>query len=124
MGVEDDVAEALIPPGLSAELKWRLAMSLSVAGIILWVVWAMGFLFGVPGLARAGDVSDVKSQLAEVRASLIAKDIDNVSTSLCMDKYDSNLINYRNALQKTYKDLTGQYHESPPCEVLTKLVQH
>lgn len=120
MGVED-VAEALIPPGISKSLRWRIAVSLSIAGILIWIAWAMGLLFGMPGLAKAGDVADVKSQLAEVRASLIAKDIDGVATSLCMDRYDANLLAYKERLQKDYKNVTGHEHESPPCSVLLAL---
>lgn len=120
MGVED-VADALIPPGISKSLKWRLAVSLSIAGIIVWIAWAMGLLFGLPGLAKADDVRDVKKQLAEVRASLIAKDIDGVSTSLCMDRFDVNLLAYRDRLQQDYRTVTGHEHEPPPCAVLLAL---
>lgn len=127
MGVEDEIAEALIPAGISPELKWRLAMSLSVAAIFLWIAWAMGFMFGLPGLAKgeetknlSAQVGEVRSSISEVRASLIAKDIDGVSTTLCMG-FNSDLYNYRTALQKQHHDLTGHDHESPPCEVLLAL---
>lgn len=120
MGVED-LADALVPPGISKSLKWRLAVSLSIAGILVWIAWAMGLLFGLPGLAKADDVRDVKKQLAEVRASLIAKDIDGVSTSLCMDRFDVNLLAYRDRLQQDYRTVTGHEHEPPPCAVLLAL---
>lgn len=120
MGVED-VADALIPPGISKSLKWRLAVSLSIGAILVWIAWAMGLLFGLPGLAKADDVRDVKKQLAEVRASLIAKDIDGVSTSLCMDRFDVNLLAYRDRLQQDYRTVTGHEHEPPPCAVLLAL---
>lgn len=120
MGVED-VAEALVPPGISKSLRWRIAVSLSIAGILIWIAWAMGMLFGLPGLAKADDVKDVKIQLANVQASLIAKDIDGVSTSLCMNNYDPNLLAYRNVLQSQYRAVTGHEHEPPPCAVLLAL---
>jgi hypothetical protein len=38
-----------------------------------------------------------------------------------MDRFDANLIGYRNSLQDQYRQVTGHEHQSPPCEVLLKL---
>jgi len=38
-----------------------------------------------------------------------------------MDRFDPNLLAYRDRLQKDYQAVTGHYHEPPPCTVLLAL---
>lgn len=131
MGVIDDAAKGLVPPGIDHTLAWRLTVSLSIAGIGVWVFWAMGLLAWAgfsAGLARAdeqkqlGDVvAEVQNEVGEVRAALLATEIDSVSTQLCMESFDRELINYRNTLQNQYHEIKKRFHESPPCEILLKL---
>jgi hypothetical protein len=122
LGLADRLANGLTPPGVGPDLRWRLAVTFSIGGIVLWIVWAMnGLAWFVPGLARADEVEKLSQQVGEVRAALIADKIDAISTQLCMERFDAQLIAYRRELQEQYHGVKRRYHESPPCEVLLKL---
>lgn len=103
-------------------LLWRVLVTASIAGLGCYAAWSFGLLgFLGSGFARADDVKELKGQVADVRAALIAEKIDAVATSLCMEKFDRNLMDYRDSLQREFHNVTGHDHESPPCEVLLKL---
>lgn len=73
MGVEDEVVEALIPPGIGPELRWKIAMSLSIVTIFVYIFWSVGtFSFlGLEGFAKAGDINELKTnQRASTRVTL------------------------------------------------------
>jgi len=123
MGIADSVAKNLVPPGIDGTLAWRLTVSLSIAAIGLWILWALGIAswIGSPGLARADEVEKLAGQVGEVQASLLADKIDAISTKLCMESFDAQLVEYRRALQEQFYEVKGRFHESPPCEILLKL---
>lgn len=73
MGLEEDAVEALVPPGISPELRWKIAMSLSIVTLFIYVFWSVGtFSFlGLEGFARAGDINELKTnQRASTRVTL------------------------------------------------------
>ncbi len=97
-------------------------MTCGIACSAVFAAWALGFVaLAGSGFARADDVKDLRNQVAEVRASLIAEKIDEVTASLCMEKADARLLDYRRTLQDQYREITSHEHESPPCEILLKL---
>lgn len=125
-----EFGRALIPSGIDPQLRWRLAVSLTLVSVLVWIAWAMGAFAGVgfPGLARAADVEGlkqdvqgVKAEARDIRAQQIAERIDAVSATLCMESYDAQLIDYRRELQRQHREVTGHEHTSPPCEILLKL---
>jgi hypothetical protein len=88
-------------------------VTLLTYAMIIGLGWASGVL-PQTGFALASDVNDVK-------ASLLAKEIDDVSAALCMEAYEPRLLSYRRELQEQYREVEGEYHESPSCEVLMKI---
>jgi hypothetical protein len=134
MGLEE-AANGLIPPDedgkpLDRRLLWRLTVSGFVGFLAVAFLWSVGVFAGMgyPGFARAGEIDDVKkqvqnvqTQISNVQAELLAKEIDSVSAALCMEQYEPRLLDYRNVLQEKYHAAKGEYHQSPPCEVLLKL---
>jgi len=123
VGLAKDVAKTLIPPGMDSQLTWRLAVSATLAFLFVAFLWSVGLFasMGYPGFARADEVEDVKQQVNDVRASLLAKQIDDVSTALCMERFEPRLLDYRRELQGQYRAVKGHEHESPDCEILLKL---
>jgi hypothetical protein len=118
----DEAGTRLLDGMERGTLLWRVIVTGSIAGIGLYIAWSLGFLtFLSAGFARADDVKELKGQVADVRASLIAEKIDAVTTSLCMESFDARLLDYRRTLQDQYRQVTGHEHESPPCEILLKL---
>lgn len=97
---------------------WRL----KVAGGLVLMSLSNIALFAIVGwliltTARAGDVDEVKAQM-------IAEKIEKVSTTICMAEpgtIDVQLRAYQQRLQETYRDLTMEYYDAPPCEILLKL---
>ena len=118
-----DLGKALIPPGIDPNLGWRLTVSITLVSILIWIAWSMGAFAGLgfAGLARAQDVEGLKAEVRDVRAQQIAEKIDEVTTSLCLESYDAQLIDYRRELQRQHRTVTGSEHSPPPCEVLLKL---
>jgi hypothetical protein len=118
----EDAAARLADGMERGTLLWRVIVTGWIAGLTVYVAWSFGFLaFFGGGFARADDVKELKGQVADVRASLIAEKIDAVTTSLCMERFDASLLDYRRTLQDQYRQVTGHEHESPPCEILLKL---
>lgn len=70
MGVEDAI-DALIPPGINKSTRWRIAVSLSITGIFVFILWAVGSFssFGFEGFARAGEIEKLSSQIGSLQAS-------------------------------------------------------
>jgi len=109
---------ALIPPGIRPHLKWRLVVSLSICGMLLYVIWSLGLL-GVPGLARASDVEklqkrvDISAQLslaAEIRAQVHARCVvTDQSTKEAITRYIDDL-------QRQYREITGDRYPEGQCQ--------
>lgn len=114
----------LVPPsderGVS---RWRWFMFGTVTLLLVWACWATGVFasLGFPGFARADEFNKVVGEVSEVRASLLADKIDDITAQLCMEQFDRQLIEYRRTLQDEFHAVKGRFHESPPCEILLKL---
>lgn len=67
----EDAALALVPPGINKVLQWRLAVSLSIGGLIVFAIWAVGgFGFaGFEGLARAGEIDKLGNRMAKIESN-------------------------------------------------------
>lgn len=118
-----DVGKALVPPGIEPNLWWRICVSGTLSFLFVAFLWSVGLFasMGYPGFARADEVEDVKQQVNDVRASLLAKQIDDVTAALCMETVDRRLLDYRRELQNDYRAVKGHEHQSPACEILLKL---
>lgn len=108
---------ALVPPGIKPHLKWRLVVSGSIMGILLFICWAMGWL-GVPGLARAADVEQLQKRV-NISAQLnLATEIRLQVRARCMvpDQVTKDSITrYIDDLQRQYKEIAGDRYPEAPC---------
>lgn len=70
MGVEDAIGE-LVPPGISKSLRWRLAVSISITGLFVFVLWSLNVFAGLGfvGFARAGELDKITQQLGSLQAN-------------------------------------------------------
>jgi len=71
MGVQD-AASALIPPGIGKALKWRLTVSLSIGGLLVFVLWALGALTSIglsSGFARADEAKAISARLGALETN-------------------------------------------------------
>lgn len=117
MNAVSETFKQLIPPGIKPHLKWRLAVSLSLAGILIYAIWSLGLL-GVPGFARADDVNqlqrrvDISAQLtlaAEIRVQVRARcTVADQTTKEAITRYIDDL-------QRQYKAIAGDRYPEGSC---------
>lgn len=111
-----ETIKALIPPGIRPHLRWRIAVSLSIAGIFLYILWSLGAL-GMPGLALASDVNDLK-RTADLSARLqLANEIRIQARARCSvtDAARDGIERYIESLQAEYERITGARYPEPRC---------
>ena len=115
----DDVAGALIPPGISKVLAWRLAVSLSVSILSFFCIWAMGWLpmFG-NGFARADKVDQILNELQDQKVVRLETEIRDLQKSYCTAKDERSSdywVRERDNKIRWYYDLTKRNYPLPSC---------
>lgn len=108
---------SLIPPGIRPHLKWRIVVSLSICGLILYVLWTLGML-GVPGFARAADVDQLQKRV-DISAQLnLATEIRIQVRTRCQvpdQASKDSITRYIDDLQRQYKEITGDRYPEASC---------
>ncbi len=110
------VGGSLVPPGIDPTLWWRLVVSTSVFGLILFSVWAVGLTGS--GFARASDVDKVRRHQLEQR-------LDNVHALICMEGrvVDPQLVELARLLEREYREVNEEQPYQVNCNLLLKLRQ-
>jgi hypothetical protein len=109
---------ALIPPGIRANLKWRLAVSISIMGLLVYALWSLGLL-GLSGFARADDVKQLQ-QRVDISAQLnLATEIRVQVRARCAvtdSATKESITRYIDDLQRQYKQIAGDRYPEAPCQ--------
>lgn len=118
-----DFLLGLLPPDLTdpkSMTRWTIAMSAKVYLLAFFTIWAMSFIPGFPGFARAGDVDRLSREIRSTRAEILESSIFNVRVKQC--EPDTPLTLRRaygeqvNKMLRTYYEITGTRYELPDCD--------
>ena len=138
--VRDALIE-LFPPDVPRLVRWRLTISFVCAVFLFHVLWACGFVPGVPGFAYADEVdkkigkaleplyaqvgqlakqqADTDEVVKDIRAEQIATRLRELKTMLCnaANHADSARLNTDiEVAQRQYRQLTGERYPAQECE--------
>jgi hypothetical protein len=93
-------------------------------GIVIWIFWAMGMFaaIGVPGFARATEVTELRRQVAELKSSTdisarinLANEIRLYQRTLCAAQDKDAIERVIERLQTDYERLAGSRYPDRPC---------
>ena len=109
---------ALVPPGIDANLAWRLVVSGSIFSltvvVAVHVLWACGFL-GNEGFARADEVADTKRLILEEK-------LDRIYTVICLnEQVDPAIAERARNLQRQYREVNDDEPYPVDCDLLRKM---
>ncbi len=118
-----ELAKALIPPGMTPLMTWRLAVVISQALVLLHIAIACGWMapFGLgTGFAQSVDVDSNRAAIEATRIDLLEDVIFKLQQQRCKIPPNQRGI-YTERLQeklRLYQKLTGRQYQLPACEDL------
>lgn len=117
---------ALVPPGFDPTTWWRLAVSATLVGVLVWIAWAMGAfatLLNTPGLALADEQKQILTELHDQKVERVEAAILQAQRDYCEAAADEKprqfYLERRNMKLNEYFALTGRaYQGMPDCDEL------
>lgn len=123
--IAEKLGGALVPPGIDPTTWWRLAVSATIFGVLLWISWAMGAFaaFGTPGLARADQQKEILDELHAQKVERLEEAIMKAQRDYCAQPQNTRprefYLSQRNMKLNEYRETTGRSYEGlPDCEQL------
>lgn len=109
---------ALVPPGLDAEITWRLVVSGTLFALVVVVtlhILSASGMFGSSGFARADEVADTMRLILEEK-------LDKIYTVICVeDEVDPAIAERARNLQRQFRAVNNGESYVVDCDLLRKM---